>query len=56
VGTIDGSTVTFDTSPAEFRGDNLEFSFSGTLTGDAMAGSIDMGEYLSATWTARRRA
>jgi uncharacterized pyridoxal phosphate-dependent enzyme len=56
VGTIDGSTVTFDTSPAEFHGDNLEFSFSGTLTGDAMAGSIDMGEYLGATWTARRRA
>jgi uncharacterized pyridoxal phosphate-dependent enzyme len=56
VGTIDGNTVKFDTSPAEFHGDNLEFSFSGNVTGDSMSGSIDMGEYLSATWTARRRA
>ena len=55
VGTIDGNTVKFDTSPAEFHGDSLEFSFSGSVTGDSMAGSLDMGEYLSATWTARRR-
>jgi len=54
VGTIDGNTVSFDTSLAEFHGDNLSFSFSGHVTGDSMAGSIDMGEYLTATWTARR--
>ena len=54
VGTIDGDSVTFATEPAEFHGDNLAFVFSGSLTGDTMSGSIDMGEYLTARWTARR--
>ncbi len=45
VGTIDGDSVTFATEPAEFHGDNLAFVFSGSLTGDTMSGSIDMGEY-----------
>jgi L-seryl-tRNA(Ser) seleniumtransferase len=55
-GTIDGSTVAFATRLAESRGENLGFRFSGTLNGDAMSGDIDMGEYLKATWTARRQA
>jgi D-glucosaminate-6-phosphate ammonia-lyase len=55
-GTIDGDTVAFATRLAESRGENLGFRFSGKLTGDSMSGSIDMGEYLTATWTARRRA
>ena len=25
------------------------------ITGEAMNGTLDMGEYLSATWTAKRR-
>ena len=53
-GTIDGDTVAFATRLAESRGENLGFRFSGKLTGDAMSGSIDMGEYLTATFTARR--
>jgi L-seryl-tRNA(Ser) seleniumtransferase len=55
-GTIDGDTVAFATRLAESRGENLGFRFSGKLAGDSMSGSIDMGEYLTATWTARRRA
>jgi L-seryl-tRNA(Ser) seleniumtransferase len=55
-GTIDGDTVAFATRLAESRGENLGFRFSGTLSGDSMSGSIDMGEYLSATFTARRKA
>ena len=55
-GTVDGSTISFDTEPAEFHGDNLAFSFTGTVGGDVMSGAIDMGEYLTATWTARKRA
>ena len=53
-GTVDGDTVTFETSPAEFHGDNLSFTFTGTLSGDAMSGSLDMEEYLNATWSAQR--
>jgi L-seryl-tRNA(Ser) seleniumtransferase len=54
-GTIDGARVTFDTRAAEFHGDSLEYTFEGTVNGDVMSGSIDMGEYLTATWTAARR-
>lgn len=56
-GAIDGATVAFNTVLTDFHGDRLEFTFAGTLTTDhSMSGSVDMGEYLTATWTARRRA
>ena len=29
--------------------------FTGTVSGDEMSGDLDMGEYLSAKWKARRR-
>jgi hypothetical protein len=41
---------------SEEGGDSLGFSFSGKLAGDQLSGTLDMGEYLSATWTATRRA
>ena len=53
-GSIDGDQVTFATRPAVSHGDNLSFRFTGTLSGNAMAGSLDMGEYLTASWTAKR--
>ncbi len=56
VGTIDGDGVSFATEFAEFHGDELSFQFSGKLSGDSMTGSLDMGEYLTATWTGHRRA
>jgi L-seryl-tRNA(Ser) seleniumtransferase len=38
----------------EQHGDSLMFRFSGKVSGDSMAGTLDMGEYLKARWTARR--
>jgi L-seryl-tRNA(Ser) seleniumtransferase len=55
-GAISGDRVRFSSVQTERHGDSLSFRFSGKITGDAMAGSLDMGEYLGATWTAKRRA
>ena len=53
-GTIDGSTVKLHSAYGEEHGDALQFSFTGTVTGDEIAGTLDMGEYLSANCTAKR--
>ena len=53
-GTVDGDRVQLSSSYTERNGDALSFRFTGTVTGDEMAGSLDMGEYLTAKWTARR--
>ena len=53
-GTIEGNAVQISSSYAERHGDALSFRFTGTVAGDAMSGTLDMGEYLTATWTARR--
>jgi uncharacterized pyridoxal phosphate-dependent enzyme len=54
-GTIDGDAVRIRSVYGEEHGDALVFNFSGTAAGDEIAGTLDMGEYLSATWTAKRR-
>ena len=54
-GTIDGDTVRIRSAYGEEHGDALMFTFSGKVEGDEMAGTLDMGEYLGATWTAARR-
>jgi hypothetical protein len=33
---------------------SLSYRFTGKLVGDKMSGELDMGEYLSAKWTATR--
>jgi D-glucosaminate-6-phosphate ammonia-lyase len=53
-GTINGDTVTLSSSLAP-RGDSIAFRFTGKLAGDTLTGALDMGEYLGATWTAKRR-
>lgn len=53
-GTIDGDTVTLASTVTERQGDSLNYRFTGTVTGDTLAGTLDMGEYLDASWTARR--
>jgi L-seryl-tRNA(Ser) seleniumtransferase len=53
-GTIEGNRVQISSSYTERHGDALSFRFSGTAEGDTMAGTLDMGEYLTAKWTARR--
>ena len=53
-GTIDGDRVQVRSTYAEEHGDALLYSFDGKASGDEMSGRLDMGEYLSATWTAKR--
>jgi uncharacterized pyridoxal phosphate-dependent enzyme len=53
-GTVDGSRVQFSSNYTERNGDALSFRFTGTITGNEMAGSLDMGEYLTAKWKATR--
>ena len=53
-GTIDGDRVQLSSNYAERNGDALSFRFTGSVTGNEMAGALDMGEYLTAKWTARR--
>jgi L-seryl-tRNA(Ser) seleniumtransferase len=53
-GTISGDTVRLRSNLDESHGDALNFTFTGKLSGDQIAGTLDMGEYLTATWTATR--
>ena len=53
-GTINGNAVSLGSVVTERHGDALNYRFRGTVTGDTIAGSLDMGEYLGATWVARR--
>ncbi len=58
-GSIDGDAVSLASSYTERHGDSLMFRFTGKVGGDssvgaAMSGTLDMGEYLGARWTARR--
>lgn len=54
-GVIDGDSVRIFSSVTESQhGDALSYHFTGTLSGGEMSGSLDLGEYLKAKWTARR--
>jgi uncharacterized pyridoxal phosphate-dependent enzyme len=53
-GTISGDAVSLTSIVTERHGDALTYRFSGTVAGELMSGSLDLGEYLTATWTARR--
>jgi L-seryl-tRNA(Ser) seleniumtransferase len=55
-GMVDGSTVRLRSAVGEQTGDSVNYTFNGTITGDEMGGTLDMGEYLSGRWSARRRA
>ncbi len=55
-GTINGDTVSLASSVTERHGDALSYRFTGKVSGDTMSGTLDMGEYRAATWTARRPA
>ncbi len=55
-GDIRGDAVQFASFQGESHGDSLSYRFSGKVAGDSMSGSLDMGEYLGATWTAKRRS
>ena len=53
-GSIDGDRVRLSSAYTERHGDSLMFEFTGKATDTEMSGSLDMGEYLQARWTARR--
>src|SRR5215831_5362805 len=53
-GTISGADVRVASNIGEVHGAALSFSFTGKLDGDKMSGTLDMGEYLAAKWTATR--
>ena len=53
-GTIDGDRMQLSSSYTERHGDSLSFRFTGAVAGDTMTGTLDMGEYLAAKWTAKR--
>jgi hypothetical protein len=53
-GTISGDTVSLGSSVTERHGDALSYRFSGKVVGETISGDLNMGEYLGATWTARR--
>jgi L-seryl-tRNA(Ser) seleniumtransferase len=55
-GTVNGTGVALASVVTERHGDSLNYRFSGTAAGDTMSGTLDLGEYLAATWTAKRRA
>ena len=54
-GSLSGDRVRFrSTLPVE--GMRLVYTFDGAISGDSMAGKVDLGEYGSATWKASRKA
>jgi L-seryl-tRNA(Ser) seleniumtransferase len=57
-GTIQGEQVRLSSAYTERHGDSLMFQFSGQfsqkVSGDEIGGTLDMGEYLQARWTAKR--
>jgi len=52
-GTIEGDQVKLRSSDHPIA-DNITFTFSGTLANDAISGQIHMGEYRTASFTAKR--
>ncbi len=53
-GSIAGDTLRLASTYTERHGDSLMFEFSGKVSGNEMSGTLDMGEYLMASWTAKR--
>ncbi|MGH9371221.1 MAG: hypothetical protein ACRD15_06790, partial [Vicinamibacterales bacterium] len=53
-GTISADAVSLASTVTERHGDSLNYRFTGKVSGETIAGTLDMGEYLDAIWTARR--
>jgi D-glucosaminate-6-phosphate ammonia-lyase len=53
-GSMEGNLVRLQSYYRE-NGDNIGYGFSGTAQHDQMSGELDLGEYLAARWSARRR-
>jgi len=55
-GTISGNQVRISSNVGEVHGAALSYRFSGNVNSDSMSGALNMGEYLNATWTAKRHS
>jgi L-seryl-tRNA(Ser) seleniumtransferase len=53
-GSINGDQVSLASTVTERHGDSLNYRFSGKVSGEAIEGTLSLGEYLGATWTAKR--
>ncbi len=53
VGTLSGNEIKLR-SVSRQPGDSIMYLFSGTVSGESMKGSIFMGEYLTADFTAQK--
>jgi L-seryl-tRNA(Ser) seleniumtransferase len=53
-GFIEGSAVSFRSS-LPYEGTSLGYQFEGTLSGETLSGTVDLGEYGQAKWIAKRR-
>jgi len=54
-GAVQAGQVRFRSSQ-KIEGTRLSYDFKGQVSGDTMSGTVDMGEYGEARWTARRHA
>ena len=52
-GSVDGSQVRFNSSYSA-NGDSIPYQFTGIVAGDEITGTVQMGEYLGAKWTAKK--
>ena len=53
IGQIEGDEVRLRSSERQ-PGDNVTFTFAGKVSGNTISGPVYMGEYLNATFTAKR--
>jgi D-glucosaminate-6-phosphate ammonia-lyase len=54
-GTVNGNAVTLRSNVPETQiGNALSYNFIGTFQNGQMSGDLDMGEYMKATWTAKK--
>jgi Aminotransferase class-V len=54
-GSIEGDLIKVSSDYPESNGDALSYTFSGQVKGEGMSGTLDLGEYRAARWTATRR-
>jgi hypothetical protein len=53
-GRVKGNAIEF-TGSLRVEAQGISFRYTGTIEGDTMKGTVDMGEYWTGTWTAKRK-
>ena len=53
-GRVRGNAIEF-TGSLRVEAQGISFRYTGTIEGDTMKGTVDMGEYWTGTWTAKRK-